>query len=86
MDLETPLRQESSIFEASLDQPPRDRLALARWLVSNKNPLTARVMVNRLWEAVFGQGLVLPARSLGRRGSSDPPRVVGLVGCRVRGQ
>ena len=48
-----------------------DRLALARWLVSRENPLTARVQANRLWEAIFGLGLVRPAEEFGSQG--DPP-------------
>ena len=34
------------------------RLQLARWIASSENPLTARVMVNRVWEHLLGQGLV----------------------------
>jgi len=70
-----PQQEVSAAVPAFLPQLPADtpanRLGLARWLVAADNPLTARVAVNRHWQAFFGRGLVATSDDFGYQG--EPP-------------
>jgi hypothetical protein len=54
---------------ASLTQDQKRRLALGRWIACPENPLTARVMVNRIWQHHFGEGLVSTPSDFGVNGA-----------------
>jgi hypothetical protein len=54
----------------TIDESTAGRLELARWIGSDENPLTARVMVNRIWQHMIGQGIVPSTENFGSSGQA----------------
>ena len=59
-----------TVFADPAVEQPTNRLEFARWLVSGRQPLVARVVVNRFWQYAFGHGLVRTPADFGLRGES----------------
>ena len=69
-------------YEVPVDESHSGRLSLANWIASRNNPLTARVMVNRLWGYHFGRAIVPSPNDFGRQGKpASHPELLDWLAC-----
>ena len=85
-DFHKPLEEVQPDVPAFLPPLPpgvkHDRLAFGRWLVDRRNPLTARVIMNRCWQAYFGRGIVITAEDFGTQGDKPShPELLDWLAC-----
>lgn len=66
----TEVKPDSPDSLPKLSQPIKNRLDFAQWIVSPQNPLAARVAVNRIWQTLFGRGLVRTPENFGVQGET----------------